>query len=124
MADHPVVPTPQISEAEAEKRLAINHSDFIAIIAKADHRFQAGDHRAAAAFYRAFVRLVEQKGATSAGMTRDAGRAQAMGVWFDQLFKDHLLKSLDKAGFTKTNRHPRFQKSLGKVLAQSGGWRE
>ncbi len=118
VADHPIVPIPQLSEAEAEKRLTANHSDFIAILAKADHRFHADDHRAAVAFYRAAVRLVEQNGATSAGMARDAARAQAMGVWFDQLFKDHLLKALDKAGFTKNNRHPRFQKSLEIMLGE------
>jgi aspartyl/asparaginyl beta-hydroxylase (cupin superfamily) len=118
VADHPVAPTPQLSETEAEKRLGADHSDFLAIMAKADHRFHAGDHRAAAAFYRAAVRLVEQKGTTSAGMARDAKRARAMGVWFDQLFKDHLLNSLDKAGFSKTNRHPRFQKSLEIMLSE------
>ncbi len=118
LADHPHVPNPQLSEADAERRLGADHIDFIAMIAKADHRFHAGDHRAAAAFYRAAFRVVEQKGATSAGMTRDAGRAQAMGVWFDQLFKDHLLTSLDKGGFTKANRHPRFQKSLEIMLSE------
>lgn len=118
VADHPLVPKPQLSEAEADKRLAANHSDFVAMLAKADHRFHAVDHRAAVAFYRAAVRSVEQKGATSAGMARDAGRAQAMGVWFDQLFKNHLLNALDKAGFTKSYRHPRFQKSLEIMLGE------
>jgi hypothetical protein len=42
MADHPTVPIPHLSEAEAEKRLGTSHSDFVAIMAKADHRFQAG----------------------------------------------------------------------------------
>jgi hypothetical protein len=118
MADHPPVPNPQMSEAEAEVRLGIDHSDFVGMIAKADHRFHAGDHRAAAAFYRAAFRVVEQRGTTSSGMKRDAQRAQAMGIWFDQLFKEHLLSSLDTAGFTKTNRHPRFQKSLEIMLSE------
>jgi aspartyl/asparaginyl beta-hydroxylase (cupin superfamily) len=118
MADHPPVPIPQLNEAAAEARLGADHSDFVAMMAKADHRFHAADHRAAVAFYRAAVRVVEQKGATSAGMTRDAERAQAMSVWFDQLFKDHLLNSLDIAGFTKANRHPRFQKSLEIMLGE------
>lgn len=118
MADHPPAPRPQLSEAEAEARLGADHSDFVAMMAKADHRFHAADYRGAAAFYRAAVRVVEQKGATSAGMTRDAQRAQAMSVWFDQLFKVHLLNSLDIAGFTKANRHPRFQKSLEIMLSE------
>ena len=118
VVDHPVVPTPRISELEAENRLVADHSDFIAIMAKADHRFHAGEHRAAAAFYRAAMRLVEDKGATSSGMARDAKRALAMSACFDQLFKDHLLNSLDKAGFTRANRHPRFQKSLEIMLGE------
>lgn len=118
MRDHPPVPHPQLSEIEAEQRLSLNHADFVAIMAKADHRFHNNDHRAAAAFYRAAVRTVEATGATSAGMGRDAQRAQAMGLWFDQLFKAHLLASLDKAGFTAPNRHPRFQKSLEIMLGE------
>lgn len=41
-----------------------------------------------------------------------------MTVFFDQLFKEHLLASLDKAGFTKANRHPRFQQSLEMMLGE------
>lgn len=118
MADHPLVPRPQLSEAEAERRLGVNHTDFVAIMAKADHRFHADEHRAAAAFYRAAVIAVEISGASSAGMARDAERARGMGQWFDQLFKDHLLNSLDKAGYTKAHRHPRFQKSLEIMLSE------
>lgn len=118
MADHPPVPRPQLSESECEQRLAANHSDFVAMMAKADHRFHADDHRAAAAFYRSAVRLAQQNGTSSAGMARDAQRAQAMGQWFDQLFKDHLLRSLDQAGFSAANRHPRFQKSLEMMLGE------
>jgi aspartyl/asparaginyl beta-hydroxylase (cupin superfamily) len=118
MADHPPVPTPAISESESEQRLSANHSDFVAIMAKADHRFHSGDHRAAAAFYRSAVRLAQQTGTTSSGMARDAQRAAAMGAWFDERFKQHLLASLDKAGFTKNNRHPRFQKSLEMMLGE------
>jgi aspartyl/asparaginyl beta-hydroxylase (cupin superfamily) len=118
MAEHPPVPTPAFSESDAETRLASNHGDIQAILAKADHRFFASDYRAAAAFYAAVVKAVQQQGATSAGMARDAKRAAAMGVYFQQLFKDHLLSSLDKAGFTKSNRHPRFQKSLEMMLGE------
>jgi aspartyl/asparaginyl beta-hydroxylase (cupin superfamily) len=118
MADHPPVPHPQLSESEAEQRLGVDHSDFVAMMAKADHRFHGGDHRTAAAFYRGAFNLAQKQGTSSAGMARDAQRAQAMGVWFDRLFKDHLLTSLDSAGFTRANRHPRFQKSLEMMLGE------
>lgn len=116
MADHPPVPMPAISEADAEARLSTDHFDVVALMAKADHRFTAGDHRAAAAFYSSVVRSVQQRGASSAGMARDAQRAAAMGDFFQQLFREHLLGSLDGAGFTRANRHPRFQKSLEMML--------
>jgi aspartyl/asparaginyl beta-hydroxylase (cupin superfamily) len=118
MAEHPPVPLPFLNESEAENRLSTNHFDVLALMAKADHRFHAGDHRASAAFYKAVVRTVEQRGATSSGMARDAERAAAMSRFFDQLFKEHLLTALDKAGFTKANRHPRFQKSLEMMLGE------
>ena len=118
MADHPPIPQPQLSEAEADQRLSARNTDFIALMAKADHRYHANDHRAAAAFFRVAVRAAETSGTTSAGMARDAKRAQAMVVWFDQMFKDHLLNTLDGAGFTKSQRHPRFQKSLEIMLGE------
>jgi aspartyl/asparaginyl beta-hydroxylase (cupin superfamily) len=118
MADHPPVPQPRLSEGDIEQRLATDNTDFVAIMAKADHRFHANDHKAANAFYRAAVRLAQQNGTSSAGMARDAQRAGAMTAWFDQLFKDHLLGALDAAGFTKANRHPRFQKSLEMMLGE------
>jgi aspartyl/asparaginyl beta-hydroxylase (cupin superfamily) len=118
MADHPTVPTPRISESDAEARLSSEQNDVMALLAKADHRFLNDDHRAAAAFYRQVVRVVQQRGASSAGMARDAQRAATMSAFFDQLFKEHLLGSLDKAGFTKANRHPRFQKSLEMMLGE------
>jgi aspartyl/asparaginyl beta-hydroxylase (cupin superfamily) len=118
MADHPPVPAPPISETDAEARLSSNNSDVIALLAKADHRFHLGDHRAASAFYRAVVRAVQLNGAQSAGMARDGRRAAAMAAWFDLEFKEYLLAALDKTGLTKVNRHPRFQKSLEMMLGE------
>ncbi len=118
MADHPPIPVPPFSEAEAESRLSGHPNDVQALLAKADHRFQAGDHRAAAAFYAAVVKYVQQSGASSAGMARDARRAEAMGLFFQQRFRDYLLEALDSAGFTRSNRHPRFQKSLEMMLGE------
>lgn len=118
MTDHPPIPTPPFSEAEAEARLARDHGDVHAILAKADHRFFSRDHRAAAAFYAASIKANQQRGATYSGMMRDVRRATAMGVYLQQRFKEHLLDSLDNAGFTKSNRHPRFQKSLDLMLGE------
>ena len=101
----PAVAEPNISEVDAEDRLRRNRSDSAAMLAKADHRFRAGDHRAASAFYRAFLRLTGETGT-------DAGRAQAISRWLDQRFREHLLNRLDSAGYDRSRRHPRFEDSL------------
>ena len=61
---HPPVPVPAISDEEADARLQNNHFDLEAMLAKADGRFHAGDGRAAASFYRAIARLIQERGAT------------------------------------------------------------
>lgn len=116
MADHPPVPTPTLSENEAEQLLNGGKSDFTALMAKADHRFLAGDHRAAHSFYGAAIRLARNDPAPSGQTVSDTERAQAMVDLFMRLFREHLLASLDAAGFTETQRHPRFQKSLQMML--------
>ncbi|MEQ1931675.1 MAG: aspartyl/asparaginyl beta-hydroxylase domain-containing protein [Parvularculaceae bacterium] len=106
------VPEPAIGEAEAEERLRRNRSDLVAMLAKADHRFRAGDHRAASAFYKACNRLAAQSGGES-------DRAEAMSAWLDKRFRDHLLDRLDAGGFDRRSRHPRFQKSLDIMFGEA-----
>lgn len=100
-----IVAAPSISEADAERRLQRDGSDLGALLAKADHRFRAGDHRAAAAFYKAAARLAAPNGA-------EAIRAAALTRWLDDFFREQLLLGLEQAGFGAGHRHPRFQKSL------------
>jgi aspartyl/asparaginyl beta-hydroxylase (cupin superfamily) len=118
MSDHPPVPVPRFSEAEADARLQQGRFDLEAMLAKADGRFHAGDHKAAASFYRAIARGLEQKGPATAEENAAMLRCTRMAEWFDERFKEHLLQSLDSSGFDRSGRHPDFQKSLEMMLGE------
>jgi aspartyl/asparaginyl beta-hydroxylase (cupin superfamily) len=105
---------PAISEFEAENRLRADRLDITALMAKADHRFLADDHRAANSFYTAVTRIPQSQSSESAAFAR----AQQMVAWFGERFKQHMLESLDKAGFSEGKRHSRFQKSLEMMFGE------
>jgi aspartyl/asparaginyl beta-hydroxylase (cupin superfamily) len=106
----PEVPPPGIVEAAAEERLARNRFDVPALVAKADHRFVAGDHRAAAAFYAFAVKC-------SAGADADTAlRAREMRAWLAERFRHHILDGLESAGFPSSEWPTRFRKALGILL--------
>lgn len=92
--------------------------DLEAMLAKADGAFHAGDGKGAASFYRAIARLFQQRGAANPEEAAAAQRCAQMTDWYDALFKDHLLASLDRAGFGHAKRHPRMQKSLEMMLGE------
>jgi len=106
-------PEPRMSEEEADRRLATNPEDINAMLAKADNRMLAGDHRAANAYYGSVGSLAGKGAAIS---REDLLRARDTTVWLAERFKDKLLESLDRVGLTKSTRHPRFQKSLEIML--------
>ncbi len=86
----PTVQTPGISEQDADTRLAENHFDIEALLAKADHRFEAGDHKASNSFYGAVLKYVQVNGSPSPAYAQEAERALAMIDHCRQLFHDHL----------------------------------
>ncbi len=118
MRSHPPVPVPTISVAEADRRLKENPFDLDAMLAKADGRFHAGDPRAAASFYRAIARVIGQRGASTPEEAAAVQRCHRMGEWYDLQSSNHLLTSLEMAGFDSAHRHPRFQKSLEMMLGE------
>jgi hypothetical protein len=91
MSNHPPVPVPKLSKAEANARLQQSGFDLEAMLAKADGRFHAGDHKAAASFYRAIARGLEQKGSVNDEENVAMLRCAQMAEWFDERFKEHLL---------------------------------
>jgi len=111
----PAIPTPQISEADAEARLTANRRDAEAMMAKADHRFLDNDYRAAASFYNAAIGSAQSN---SPLPQSEIERAAYAAEWLNGQFGRMMLDSLDAAGLTKAERHPRFQKSLEIMLGQ------
>lgn len=104
----PQVQAPGITEAEAEQRLTQNRFDVPTLVAKADHRFLAGDHRAAASFYAFAMKCAVQHGSN----TPAANRAREMRDWLAERFRHHIVAGLEAAGFPSGNWPPRFSKAL------------
>ena len=104
--------TPAMSETEAEARLARNNGDILALGAKADHRLIAGDHRAAASFYSAIMRMADAGWALDAASGAIARRASQMVEMLARKFCDHIDSAIDRAGYPKPARPPRFQQAV------------
>lgn len=112
----PITPPDCMTEAEAEKRLTHDRGDIVALVAKADHRRDAGDNRASNAYYRAAVRQSATMANMSPAVQQQIDRAVGAVAWFDQLFKTHLIASLTEAGYPRERQHPRFRQSLDIML--------
>ena len=110
----PGVQAPEIAEAEAEQRLTQNRFDVPALVAKADHRFLAGDHRAAASFYAFAVKCSAQQGSN----TLPADRAREMRGWLAERFRQHIVAGLETAGFPSGDWPPRFSKALAIMFGE------
>ncbi|MDC0887115.1 aspartyl/asparaginyl beta-hydroxylase domain-containing protein [Altererythrobacter sp.] len=104
-----------MSETDADRRIADDNSDIVALIAKADHRMQARDRRGAMAFYQAALTV----GAAEPGAHRtDIEHAQAMMVDIQQGMPHHIVETLTDAGMPPATWHPRFRESLAIMMGQ------
>jgi hypothetical protein len=107
-----------MTEAEAEERLTRDRADILALIAKADHRREANDNRAASAYYAAALRITASSSLPSE-TAKQVERAQAATTWFGEVFKQHLLDALEAAGYPRDKQHPRFRLSLDMMLGEA-----
>lgn len=101
-----------MSDEEAVDRLLERAPrDIRALVQKGDFRHQAGDERAATAFYKAALRA-----ATAVPLPKELQpyieRAQAGMARASQSFEQHLERSLVAAGFPTATRPPHFQDSI------------
>lgn len=108
-------PSPIMTEKEAEGLLTANNRDAVAMLAKADHRMLARDHRAASAYYGQVGKLAATGSVISAD---ELARANSAAQWLAVRFREQILSSLDASGMTQNERHPRFQKSLEIMFGQ------
>jgi aspartate beta-hydroxylase len=97
--------------AALDEALTLNPRDLRALAMKGDHYAEAGDARAAAAFYRAMVNVAPPAEQLTADLARELGRAQAMIDRYAAEFEDHLRRSLADAGVSEA-ASPRFAQSL------------
>lgn len=110
----PDIPPETMSEADADLRLVTDRSDVLALIAKADHRRDGADSRAANAYYAAAIRIAAAS--PTSETANEVARARAAVAWLADLFKQHLLDALAAAGYPREKQHPRFRQSLDMML--------
>lgn len=108
-------PAPAMDEAEAERRLSGNPRDVAAMLAKADHRMLAGDHRAANAYYVQVGRLAA---AGIPAAAADLGRAAEAAAWLARRFREAIIEGLARQGIAGSAMHPRFARSLEIMFGQ------
>lgn len=77
-APEPITPPDQMSEADAEARLTLDRFDISAMVAKADHRREAGDRRAANPYYAAALRIAAARPSTDSAIVRDVQRSRQL----------------------------------------------
>lgn len=108
-------PDPAISEAEADLRLGRNRRDGVAMLAKADNRMLAGDHRAANAYYGQVGRLA---GEGEPIAQSELQRARDATAWLAERFRLSILEGLAARGVDRKAMHPRFAKSLAIMFGE------
>ena len=108
----PEVQEPDLAEAEAEQRLARDRFDILAVVAKADHRFLAGDHRSAAAFYAFAAKCAAARGVSDPPTADQARRAGVMRDWLGRRFRHHIVSELEATGFPSDAWPSRFRTAL------------
>src|SRR6478672_2290767 len=99
-------------EAEVDRLLAAEPGNLAALLRKGDLRTEAGDDRAAVAFYKRALNLAAGMGALPMSLKPAIERAQAGLARAEGHFARHLEAALTEAGFPAGHRPPRFQDSL------------
>lgn len=100
------------SEEAIDRRLELEPRDIQALVRKADFRTEAGDDRAATAFYRAALKAAAAAVPLPMELKAYVDRAQAQIARAARSFEQHLEHSLTQSGFPATARPPRFQDSI------------
>lgn len=102
-------PSPTIDETEADRRLRADRRDARAMMAKADHRFLAGDFRAASRFYRVIPQLAR---AGVAIAPDDVTRAVEAAAWLAKRFAEVIDETARSLARAHGGLHPRFAKAI------------
>jgi len=99
-------------EEATDRELERQPRDIRALVQKGDFRTQAGDDRAATAFYQAALRAAAAAAPLAMELKPYLERAQAAMSRASQSFEQHLERSLTLSGFPAAKRPSRFQDSV------------
>ena len=99
-------------EAEIDALLAREPRNISALVRKGEFRASHGDHRAAAAFFRAALRAAAAVQPLPGTLRPAIDRAQTGLAQCEASFERYTEETLAAAGFPPDARPPRFQESL------------
>lgn len=104
-------------DADAQRRalenlLELEPRNLHGLIARADMAVEAGDDRAATAFYNMALATAAQADMLPPGIEAGLKRAEAAIAASAERFENHLLASLAAAGVDPANVNPRFAEAL------------
>lgn len=106
-------------EAAIDELLQREPRNIEALVRKGELREEAGDDRAAHAFYQTALRAAIAVQPLPASMQKAARRAQQGVARGQARFQQQLERSLTEAGFPEGRRPPRFQQSLDIMMGRA-----
>lgn len=101
-----------------EQALALDPRNLRALIMKADHLAEAGDARAASAFYAAALKVAPPAGQLPAEAQQEIRRAQAMVARYAADYEAHLHERLASRGLAVEGAGRRFAQSLDILMGK------
>lgn len=104
--------TNESEEARIDRLLAAEPRNIDALVRKGELRLEAGDQRAASAFFGTALRAAGDMAMVPAGLRPAIERARAALAELQLHYARHLESALAAAGFPPGRRPPRFQRSL------------
>ena len=98
--------------AALDRTLELAPGHLLALMMKADHYAEAGDARAAEAFYRAAIERAPPPERLTPQLRAELARAAKRCAHFAEVFQEHLQQVLAAAGFDPARSSRRFVQSL------------
>mgnify|MGYP003340156387 CR=1 FL=1 len=111
----------ELDDAGLDTLIAREPGNIAALVERGHRRAEAGDHRAAVAFFKAALGAageLAQRGPLAADLRAPIERAQRGLQEGHAAFQQHLENSLAAAGFPEGRRPPGFQHSLDLMLGR------
>jgi len=105
--------------ASVDRVLALDPRNLRALVMKGDSLEQAGDTRAASAYYRAALRSAPPADRLSPDLVQELRRAQQASELFARRYDEHMRTWLQQHGFDQSPSNSRIGESLGILLGRN-----